>query len=231
MNQHISSIAPPQFKLHDYEELLKKSAEKGREPKLHEVSRLVPHDQYMLAFNSVAALGEMIDLSTLWGEGVLRLFSLRAQDHRLQEKLEEQLILRREAMQEMAKDGAVGEIAITGGDLFMLEGTDVSVIFRLEKPAVFDKAFAGWVADLKEQHPDLARREFNYRGHQIVAHYTTHRMVSSFSVRHEGYQVVSNSHRAIRRILDAATADAPSLHEQLDYRYVTTLLPPRGRRE
>ncbi len=226
LNRHISSIAAPNIKQHDFEELLKKSAEKGLQPKLHDLSRLVPRDQYMLLFNSVTALGEMVDLTALWGEGVTRLFSKRAQDHELQAKLEQQLTLQRKEMEELAKAGAIGEIAVTGGDLFMLEGTDVSVIFRLKKPADFDKAAAGWVADLKEQHPDLSRREFNYRGHQIVAQYTTNRMVSSFSVRHEGHQIISNSHRAIRRILDAATGDTPNLHEQLDYRYLTTLLPP-----
>ncbi len=111
LNQHISSISPPRLRSHDYEELLEQSAAKGRQPQLHEVAKLIPHDQYMLVFNSFAALGDTMDLSTLWGEGVFRLFSQRAQDHRLQEKLEEQLMLHRDAMQELAGAGAVGEIA------------------------------------------------------------------------------------------------------------------------
>jgi hypothetical protein len=226
LDQHISSVSPPRFRTHDYEELLEQSAQQGRQPQPHEVAKLIPHDQYMLVFNSFATLGDMLDLSTLWGEGVFRLFSQRAQDHRLQEKLEEQLILQRDAMQQLAETGVVGEFTVTGGDLFVLEGTDVSVIFRLAKPEEYDKAFVGWLADLRERHPNVARREFNYRGHQIVAYYTTNRMVSSFSVRHEGHQIVSNSHRAIRRILDAVTGDTASLNDQLDYQYVTTLLPP-----
>lgn len=227
LTQHISGVAPPKLRHHDFEELLKKKAEEGVQPKLHEVSRLIPHDQYMLVFNTVDALAETIDLSSLWGEGVLRLFSKRAQNHRLQAKLEQQLIVQREEMENLGRAGAIGEIAVTGGDLFMLEGTDVSLLFRLNSPADFDKAFTGWLADLKQQHPDLARREFNYRGHQIVAYFTTNRMVSSFSVRHEGHQILSNSHRAIRRILDTATKDTPNLAEQLDYQYLTTLLPPQ----
>ncbi len=62
-----------------------------------------------------------------------------------------------------------------------------------------------------------------------MAYYTTNRMVSSFSVRHEGHQIVSNSHRAIRRILDAVTGDIASLQDQLDYQYLTTLLAARAR--
>ena len=69
-------------------------------------------------------------------------------------------------------------------------------------------------------------REFNYRGYQIKAHYTNDRNVSSFLFQHDGYLVYSNSHRAVRRIIDAVTEIEPSLHDELDYRYLTTLLPP-----
>ena len=38
--------------------------------------------------------------------------------------------------------------------------------------------------------------------------------------------IYSNSHRAIRDVLDAATGAAPRLYDALDYQYVTTILPP-----
>ena len=226
LDQHISQIRPPSTRHHNYKALLEQSVESGAQPKPHAISKLIPADQYMIVFNSVDALAEALDLSFLWGEGVARLFSIRAQDHQLREKLQEQLILQRKDIETMAIDGAIGSLAITGGDLYMLEGTDVSVVLELKQPASFDKYFNGWLADAKQKYPDLATRSFNYRGHQIVAHYTTNRVISSFSVRHEGHQIVSNSHRAVRRILDATLGDGESLHQQLDYQYLTTLLPP-----
>ena len=227
LDRHISGVRPPALRHHDYEKLLEKSIENGRKPQPHEIAKLVPHDQYMLQLNAATGLGQLLDMSSLWGEGVLRLFSMRAQDHRLQAKLEQQMVLNRSGLEELSASGAIGELVVTGGDLFMLEGSDVSVIFRLKKSEDYDKAFNGWLAEIKEKYPAVAKREFNYRGHQIVAHYTNNRMVSSFSVRHEdGFQIVSNSHRAIRRIVDAVINDQENLFQQADYRYLTALLPP-----
>ena len=72
----------------------------------------------------------------------------------------------------------------------------------------------------------MTDQEFNYRGHKIKAYYTKDRVVSCFVVRHEGYAIYSNSHRAIRQVIDTLAGIAPSLHDALDYRYVTTILPP-----
>src|SRR5262249_48880096 len=85
---------------------------------------------------------------------------------------------------------------------------------------------AGWLADARKKHPGLVEREFNYRGHKVAARYTDDRLVSSFVVRHDDYFVYSTSHRAVRKVIDAATGKVPRLHDAADYRYVTTLLPP-----
>ena len=45
-------------------------------------------------------------------------------------------------------------------------------------------------------------------------------------VRHEDYAIYSNSHVAIRRIVDTLIGELPRLHDALDYRYVSTILPP-----
>lgn len=226
LNQHVSDIPGPDLRHHDYGALLEQQKEKGALPNPHAISQLIPHDQYMMVFNSVEALTEALDLSFLWGEGVARLFSLRAQDHQLRDKLQEQLMLPRGDIEQLSREDVVGAFAITGGDFFMLEGTDVSVVFELNQPATYDDQFIRWMEETKEKFPDLDERSFNYRGHQIKAYYTANRIVSSFSVRHQEHQIVSNSHRAVRRILDAVLGDQPNLSQQLDYQYLTTRLPP-----
>src|SRR5262249_6014544 len=56
--------------------------------------------------------------------------------------------------------------------------------------------------------------------------YTDDRMVSSFVVVHNDYAIYSNSHAAIRRIIDTAIGKTPALYNAPDYRYVTSILPP-----
>ncbi len=227
LNTHISSLRPPVLRSLPYKNLLKKKLDEEKiEPSIHEISKLVPADQYFIHFNSMKSLSEMLDLSSQWGNDLLRLFTVRAQDQQLRSKLEDQLCLRRDPLTKLFADGVIGEVAATGADPFVLEGTDVTVIFRVKQPKVFQKAAAGWIEEVRAKHPGMVDQEFNARGHKIAVHYTKDRVVSAFVVQHEDYVIYSNSHRAIRRIIDAAVGMSPSLYHSLDYRYVTTILPP-----
>ena len=226
-NTHISTLSPPQLRSLDYEQLLKKKREEDQiEPRIHEISRLVPADQYFLHFNSMKSLNEAIDLASQWGDNLLRLYTLQAQDNRLRAKLEEQLCLEHDALERLFAEKIATQAAITGSDPYQLEGTDVTVIFRVADAVLFNKEAESWAAQIRQKHPGLVEQDFNYRGHKVSVRYTSDRVVSSFVTHHEDYCVYSNSHRAIRRVVDAAVNSEDSLHDALDYRYVTTILPP-----
>jgi hypothetical protein len=226
LDVHISELTPPRLPSLDYTDLLEKKAAKGIRPSPHEAARLVPEDQYFLHFNSLKAATELQDLATDWGNDLLRVFTVRAQDNRLRAKFEEQLCLRRDPLLRLFADAIVTELALTGGDPFFLEGTDLTVLLRLKRPEVFRKAAAGWLAEARKKHPGLVERTFNYRGHKVAARYTEDRQVSSFVVEHGDHVVFSNSHRAIRQVVDAATGKVPRLYDAPDYRHATILLPP-----
>jgi len=144
----------------------------------------------------------------------------------VKEKFEQQFVIDHDALKKMFSDGIATEIVLTGSDPTILEGTDLSAIFHVTDAEAFLKQSLSWIDAACVKHPDIVVRQFNYRGHQVLAHYTTDRNISSFLVQHDDYMVYSNSHRAIRRIIDAATQAEPNLHEALDYRYITTILPP-----
>ena len=227
LDVHISELSPPALQSLDYARLLEeKRTRQKMEPKVHEIAKLVPADHYFLHFNSIRSAGELFDLTNQWGDYLLRLFSVHARDNRLQEKLEDHLCLRRGPLTKLFADGVVAEVAVTGSDPFVLEGTDVTMIFRLKKPELFQAAAAEWLAQVKKKYPEITEREFNYRGHKVAARYTNDRVVSSFVVNHGDYAIYSTSHAAIRRVVDAATGKAAPLADALDYRYVSTILPP-----
>ncbi|MCA9137151.1 MAG: hypothetical protein KDB00_10340 [Planctomycetales bacterium] len=227
-NTHISSISPPSIRSHDYQELLDQRLDKhdGIKVQIHDVSRLIPADQYFLHFNSFKSLGEATDLASQWGDDLLRLQTLTAQDNRLQVKLEEQLGLHRSGMEQLFDQGIATEVAVTGADPYLLDGTDITVIVKVADEDAFAKPLAQWTQDSRDRHADLVEREFNYRGHQVTARYTNDRLVSSFMTKHDGYYVFSNSHRAIRHIVDASLDEIDSLDTAADYRYISTILPP-----
>ncbi len=219
-------MSPPRLRSLDYGALLEAQQEAGKEPQLHDIARLVPADQYFLHFNSLKSLGELIDFSDFWGGNLQELFHVRAQDNRVEQKLENQLCLRRQGLSELFADQVIGEIAITGGDPYLLEGTDLSVLLRVENPQLFRQAAMGWLEQVKQKHPGVVSRDFNYRGQKVNAHYTKDRLVSSFVVEKDEYVIYSNSHRGVRRIIDTIAGLSDSLHAASDYRYVTTMLNP-----
>ncbi|MGH7135001.1 MAG: hypothetical protein ACREHD_04630, partial [Pirellulales bacterium] len=226
LNVHISQLSPPRLQSPNYAALLEDKAKQGVQPQPQTIARLVPEDRYFLNFRSLAAAGELADLTADWGDNLLRLFTVHARDNHLQQKLEDQLCLQRGPLTRLFADEAIGEFAVTGSDPFVMEGSDVTLIFRLERPDAFRQAAAGWLADIRRRYPDVTEREFNYRGHKIAVCYTDDRRVSSFAVEHGDYAVYSNSHRAVRLVIDAAEGKTPNLFDALDYRYLTTLLPP-----
>ncbi len=225
-NVAINNLQPPRLNSLDFEQLLKDKREDNIEPQVHEIAKLVPHDQYLLHFNSLGALDATIDLGTQWGDSLLRLFTVQAQDNRVKEKFEQQFVIDHKSLESLFNNGIATELALTGSDPTILEGTDLSAIFHVTNAEAFLKASSRWIDAARAKQPDLVVRQFNYRGHQVRAHYTNDRNVSSFLVQHGDYVVYSNSHRAIRRIIDAATETESNLYDALDYRYVTTILPP-----
>jgi len=224
---HISEIRPPNLQSLDYEKLLDERRTKEKVlPKPHELSKLVPADQYFLHFDSMSSAGELFDLAKHWGDSLLRMFTITAVDNRLEEKLEEQLCIRRGVLTKLFADKVVAELALTGSDPYVLEGTDLTFLFRLEQPDLFDKVAGTWLEQTRKKYPELIERDFNYRGHKVSVRYTNDRVVSSFVARHDNVAIYSNSHAAIRRVIDTVTTKGPRLYDALDYRYVTTILPP-----
>lgn len=226
LNIHISTLSPPKLDSRDYESLLKEQAEAGVEVKVSRLAQLVPSDQYFLQFNSMQAANEFTELSVEWGESLLRLFTLNAREHHLREKYETQLCLKRDGFEDLFAKKVIGHFAITGSDFFVSEGTDVTLIVELNDANAFRQQFGEWVQQAQAVHADLIDREFNYRGQKVAVRYTPDRTVSSFAVIDEEFAVVSNSHVAIRKVIDTRLGEQASVAGTLDYQYMTTLLPP-----
>jgi hypothetical protein len=213
LTRHVSELDPPNLRTLDYTRLLDEAqakskskdkreqapgspnqkdnadAKESREPKPHDAARLVPADHYLLHFQSMRAFNDHVDLTTDWGGNLLRMYAVQAQQHGLADKLEEQLILRRGELTRLFADQVVAEIAISGADPFVAEGTDVTILLRLTNADAFDGVSAAWLADTRRRHAGLSEREFNYRGKTVLARYTDDRLVSSFVVNIDDYIV------------------------------------------
>lgn len=223
---HISTLTPPSLRTLPFDAMLKRSLEVGEKTHVHAIAKLVPADQYFVHFGSVHALNELFSLAGDWGNELLRVFTVRATEHHLRDKFQEQLCLQTDGLSKLFEAGVVAELAMTGADTFIAEGTDLTILLRLDDPDLFLSAANGWLADASARHPELVVRDFHYRGHQVQARYTEDRIVSSFVINVGEYAIYSSSHRAIRRVIDTLVGQSDSLLDAPDYRYVTTVLPP-----
>src|SRR5262249_51205607 len=152
-------------------------------PRPHEMSKLVPADQYFLQFHSMSAAGELHDLVHQWGGNLQSVLTIQAVDNRLMEKIEDQLCIRRAGLEKLFADGVVDELVLTGSDPYFIEGTDLTLLLRLKQPEAFDKAAAGWLAEAKKKSPEIIERESVYRTYKVNSRYTLDRVVSSFAGR------------------------------------------------
>ena len=226
LDTHISQLRPPEVRPLPYAGMLKRQEEEGLKPKTPGISRLVPADQYFLHFNSMEAFDGLMEMASDWGEPLLRLCTVRSRRQDLREKFQDQLCLDQSDIANLFQVGVVSELAVTGSDILLAEGTDVTVLLRLRRPDLFHPAARRWLEEVKGRYPAMVQQAFNYRGHQVRASYTSDRMVSSFVVEDGEYIIYSNSHRAIRRMLDTIAGEVENLHDSPDFRYVSTLLPP-----
>ena len=104
LNVPISNLAPPELASLSYKDLLEEKRTRQKiEPKVAEIARYVPADQYFLQLNSMQSLDDLLDLSSQWGGNLLRLYTVEAQDQQLQQKLEEQLCLRRNILTKLLR--------------------------------------------------------------------------------------------------------------------------------
>lgn len=222
----IRNLAPPSLGALPYEELLEEKRSEGIEPRIHPVSRLIPEDQYLLHLHSLDAANSLVDLTGEWGDRVLRLVTGLARRQQLLAKFERQLCIDRKGLERLFAEGAVTELTLTGSDIFFAEGTDLTLVLRVKDPEAFRRESARWVEAARQRQPQLRERGFNYRGHRVIARYVEDRMESSFLVDKGEHVIVSNSQTATRKMIDTAAGLAPNLGDALDYRYITTILPP-----
>jgi hypothetical protein len=134
-------------------------------------------------------------------------------------------------------DLIVEEVAVTGSDLFVAEGSDVTLLFRAREPATLKARMDGFLANAVKARKDATRTEGKYLGVPYVHLTTPERDLHVFSAYPEpNLHVRSNSEVGLRRVLEAIKGKTPDgkkvtrLGNTDEFAYVRTLMP-RGAKE
>jgi hypothetical protein len=228
----VSTLTGPTIKSHPWKKMLA-----GKKPEVDPLARMVPADQYFISFRSVNKMLEVLDSTDLWGTHLFNQTSQQARSQQVGERVQQQLAIETNRFLRPVYDAVVEEVAVTGNDLYVAEGSDITLLFRIKNADLFKPRMDGFLANAQGRHKDAQRSEGNYRGVSYVHVTTPERQVHVYSAYPQpNLHVRSNSRVAFERIIDAIQGKTQEgkpvarLGDSDEFKYIRTLMP-RGAKE
>src|SRR5262249_13682286 len=136
----------------------------GKKPQISPLAMCVPEDCYFIEFRSLNKLIDTIDASSIWSNYFFNQGAKEARTHRTGERLKTQLAIETNRLLRPVYDLIVQEVAVAGSDLFVNEGSDVTVLFQVKEPGVFKARMDQFLTNAEKSHPGAKRTSGEYRG-------------------------------------------------------------------
>jgi hypothetical protein len=195
-------------------------------PAVSLLSRCVAPDYFLAEFRALDRLAAVLDAGRSW----FAFFDVQAihdaTQRPLRRRLEQQLLL-------AADDKALGplteQVAVTGSNPFLGDGTDVTVLVRVrpETMEAFQSRVERTLAAAAAQ-PGAGSTRGKHRGIDYVYVATADRRINVYAATlpTKAVHIRSNSQPAFFRIIETALGHAsPALGDTAEFQYVRTLLP------
>jgi hypothetical protein len=228
----IASLTGPTVKSHPWAQMLA-----GKKPDISPLARYVPEDFYFVEFHSLAKLLDAVDISDLWGTHLFDQTFREARTHLVGERIKQQLALESNPLARPFYDQVVEEVAVAGSDLFLREGSDVTMLFRFKQSELFRERMEAFLVNAEKARPDAKRVTGKYLDVDYVELATPDRDINVFAAYPApGLYIRSNSKVAFYRILEAIQGKAADgkaisrLGDSDEFAYIRTLMP-RGAKE
>ncbi len=213
----ISTLQGPTVKSHPFKEMLH-----DKSPSVPKLSWLIPENQYAVFFSDINKQIELEELMEEWGGNMLHQATASARDFKVRGKISGQLCLTNSLLTRWLGDKIIADMAFTGNDPFLKEGTGLSVLFSLKNEKHFKKHIASKYADAASKF-DAQQFETVIDGTQIKGVYTSDRTISSYFAIVNDTAVISNTLNGIKTILAASGKRTPVLAQADDFRYMRTI--------
>ncbi|MDA1229443.1 MAG: hypothetical protein O2856_01590, partial [Planctomycetota bacterium] len=221
----IRTLTGPTVASHPWHEMLK-----GQKPKFSVLANYVPADNYYIRFKSVSRMLDVIDGGNLFAKHLFTQTGEQAFARDTEQRMRQQLVVETNPLARPFYDLVVKEIAISGSDPFVNEGSDVTLLFRFEQDLVFRAQMDAYLSAAQKSVTDVTRTEETWEGVPFVHLTSPDRKVHVFSAYPEkGLHVRSNSRTAFLRVLKLikgkAEDELQSLGQSEEFAYVRTLMP------
>lgn len=220
----ITSLSGPAIKSHPFKEMLKE-----RTPQLPSLAAVIPADQYAVFFANISKQIELTDLMDEWGGNLLHQAQAEARDFKVRGKISRQLCLEDSLLTRLFGDRVITEMAYTGNDPFLKEGTAFTVLFSLKDQSRFRKQLEKRYAAAAEQ--GAVRSAFASNGMTGMSVVSADRSISSHTLIMGDTAVVSTSLIALERVVATKSGRLTSLAQSDDFRYMRTVFPQNAGEE
>ena len=218
-NIAITSLAPPPLAAHPFA-AMQASLSKPDGGVPEPLATAVPAEFWYARVDDIRVLLRLLDEADAWITPVVQTLERSPEDRQLSARYQTQLGLHRSGMAKLLGHAVVGQVAITGSDPYLREGSDITLIFSVKQQAIFDQELARHLDGYKADLPGLTTSTREHAGVRISVSAD-----SGASVRQQRAQIgdraiVSNSPRAIERVIDAIQGKVARLADEPDLKYL-----------
>jgi hypothetical protein len=187
---------------------------KDLHPQLDPLASILPDDQHAIFSPSFEAFQKVLDTVDARGTPVAQLVESRAEDAGSKERYQRQLGLQFSTLAKLLGPTMVDSVAITGGDPFLRDGSDVAILFQTKAPDVLSKLLQAKIA---LADPKAARNEGDVEGLHFTSFTGGDLMLRSFVAATDGAVIISNSQAQIARLAQTIAKKSAALATSPEY--------------
>jgi hypothetical protein len=213
----LDKLRAPQLTRHPWPRMLAQLSAKARPEPL---AQATPADFYFVRVRDFSTFLDLSSLADTWGTPALNLLDGRLQDRNLRARYETELALQDSELSRTFGASVVEELAVVGSDPYLVEGSDLTLIFKVKSELLFDAALLKALDSFGAAHPGLDTQKLSHEGVDVSVTRSRDGMVRRHRATVDGLELVSNSAAAIRRVISAIHGKTARLSDEPDFAYM-----------
>ncbi|HEY5374917.1 MAG TPA: hypothetical protein VIK01_14645 [Polyangiaceae bacterium] len=213
----MDKLRAPQLTRHPWSSML---AQLFAKPTSEPLAQATPAEFYFVRVHDFSTFLDLSALADTWGTEALDLLDGKLQDRNLRERYETQLALQDSELSRTFGPSVIEELAVVGSDPYLVEGSDLTLIFKVKSGLLFDAALLKALDSFGTLHPGLDTQKLSHEGVDITITRSHDGMVRRHRATVGGVELVSNSAAAIRRVISAIHGKVSRLSDEPDFAYM-----------
>lgn len=198
---------------------------RGEIPPLDPLAAIIPADQHAFLFSSFRGLLDTLEHSKDEGIALITFAQLSVADNGTLEKYQRQRGLPLNELAQVLGHQFIKSVAITGGDPYFDDGTDIAILFEPTNSAVLSELIEAQIAISARQHEAAEQINGNINGVDYSGYVTPNRSLSTYQATIDGAVVVTNSLVQLRRLVDVAQSRRDALDSLEEFHFFRRRYP------